>query len=401
MLSARGQALATPWRPAEILGLSSMRWPVRAFRPDIPALDAFPVALWTRVAARRLRRLEPDLLARGDPRGFRPLREEIATYLGAARGVRCEADQIIVVAGSQQGLDLVARLCLDPGDAVWTEDPGYPGARRAFEAAGANVVSVPVDGDGLDVSAAMARAPAARLAFVTPAHQAPLGVAMSITRRLALLDWAAATGAWVLEDDYDSEYRYAGRPLPALQGLDETGRVIYLGTFSKVLFPSLRLGFLVVPPALVDAFAVARAAIDRHAPLMEQAVVADFMAAGHFARHVRRMRTLYAERQAALIQAAERELSDVLDVAPKDAGLQLVGWLRDHADDRAAAAAAHEAGIETVNLSAYARATTPRPGLILGYAAFTPTRIRTAAARLGHALRHHVRESRRGVTRGA
>jgi len=345
------------------------------------------------VASRRYRRLASPLLTDGDPRGYAPLRAEIAAYLGAVRGVRCGPEQVVVVAGSQQGIQLAARVCLDPGDRAWFEDPGYPGARRALEDAGARVVPVPVDAEGLDVAAGVARAPDARLAFVTPAHQAPLGVAMSAARRLALLEWARAARAWVLEDDYDSEYRYAGRPFPALQGLDPDGRVLYLGTFSKTLFPALRLGYLVVPPHLVDAVAGARAVLDRHSPVIEQAVVADFLAGGHFARHVRRMRTLYAERQAALVEAGRCELGGLLDLAPADAGLHLIGWLPPGVDDRAAAAAAHAAGVDTLSVSAH-RADPPameaapaiRGGLLLGYAPVRPPRIRAATRALARAL---------------
>ena len=223
-----------------------------------------------------------------------PLREAIATYLREARAVRCEAGQVMVVSGSQHGLDLATRLLLDPGDRVWLEDPGYLGARGALMAAGARLVPVPVDGDGLDVARGLRAAPDARLAYVTPSHQYPLGVTMSLARRLALLEWAHARRAWIVEDDYDSEYRYTGRPLASLQGLDRHGRVIYVGTFSKVLFPALRLGYVVVPPALVDAFAAARGLVDRHPPSVTQAVLAEFIAEGSFARHVRRMRMRYA-----------------------------------------------------------------------------------------------------------
>jgi len=387
-LSARGRALIVP--PVSETRLART---VRAFRPNVPALDEFPTALWARVAARRYRRLASPLLTDGDPRGYGPLRTEVAAYVGAVRGVRCEPEQVVIVAGSQQGIQLAARVCLDPGDAVWFEDPGYPGARRALADAGARVVPVPVDGEGLDVAAGARLAPAARMAFVTPAHQAPLGVPMSATRRLALLEWARAANAWVLEDDYDSEYRYAGLPFPALQGLDPDGRVIYLGTFSKTLFPALRLGYLVIPMVLVDAVAGARAVIDRHSPVIDQAVVADFIAGGHFARHVRRMRTLYAERQAALLEAGRRELAGLVDLAPSDAGLHLIGWLPAGVDDRAAQEAALAAGVDTLSLSAH-RAAPPAPvagpgartGLLLGYAPVRPARIHVAASSLARAL---------------
>jgi GntR family transcriptional regulator/MocR family aminotransferase len=303
--------------------------------------------------------------------------------------VRCEASQVIVVTGAQQAVDLAARILLDPGDTAWVEDPGYQGARGALIAAGIRLAPVPVDAEGLDVRRGARSAPGARLVYVTPSHQYPLGVTMSLNRRLALLEWASASGAWILEDDYDSEYRYAGRPLAALQGLDTAGRVIYAGTFSKVLFPALRLGYLVVPPELVDAFIAARALADRHSPSVTQAALADFIDGGHFARHVRRTRALYAERQAALVHAARRTLGGLLEVAPAEAGMHLMGWLRAGVDDRAAARAALTRAVDVPPLSAYrARPTRPsdRGGLMLGYAAYAPREIDEACGRLALAL---------------
>lgn len=380
-LSRRGAVLAaTSVTPLRSGG------PPRAFRPGTPALDVFPGAIWARLLARYWRRPPPDLLGYGDPAGYRPLREAIAAYLGAARGVRCEPEQIVIVAGSQQGLDIAARVLLDEGDVAWLEDPGYLGARGALRGAGARLVPVPVDAEGLDLAAGAARAPAPRLIYVTPSHQYPLGVTMSLARRLALLEWAGQVGAWILEDDYDSEYRYAGRPLAALQGLDREGRVIYLGTFSKVLCPALRLGYLVAPPRLVDAFIAARALADRHSPGVEQAALADFIAEGHFARHIRRTRALYAARQAALVDAARRELTGLLEVRPADAGLHLVGWLPDDADDATLAERAAAHGVETVPLSRYALGASGPRGLILGYAALDEETIHAGVARLAAAL---------------
>ncbi len=358
----------------------------RAFRPGVPALDAFPFRLWARLAERHWRRPARDLLGYGEAAGYRPLREAVAAHAAASRAVRCSPEQVVVVNGSQQALDLAARVLLDPGDAAWIEDPGYPGARGALLAAGVRLAPVPVDGEGLDVSAGVRRCPRARLAYVTPSHQYPLGVTLSLGRRLALLDWARRAKAWVVEDDYDSEFRYAGRPLAALQGLDRDGRVLYVGTFSKVLFPSLRLGYLIVPPDLVEPFERARALADAHGPLLPQAVLADFLAEGHFVRHVRRMRTLYAERQAMLVREAARELGGRLEVGPSESGLHLVGWLPPGVDDRAASARAEAFGVEAPALSAYRVGPGPRGGLMLGYAACDARQVRDGVRRLAAAL---------------
>jgi GntR family transcriptional regulator/MocR family aminotransferase len=382
-LSRRGERLAGT-------GLALTRAPAapRPFRTGLPALDAFPLDTWARLVARRWRRAPRQLLDYGDPAGYLPLREAIAAYLRASRAVRCEAGQVIVVTGSQQAVDLAARVLADAGDTAWIEEPGYPGARGALAASGLALAPVPVDAEGLDVRAGARRAPRARLVYVTPSHQYPLGVTMSLQRRLALLDWAGRTGAWVLEDDYDSEYRYAGRPLAALQGLDGAGRVIYVGTFSKVLFPGLRLGYVVVPPALVEAFTAARALADRHPPGVTQAALADFLDGGHFARHLRRTRALYAERQTALVEAARRHLGGLLRVSPAEAGMHVVGWLPDGVDDRAAARAALAAEVEVAPLSAYRLRGPGAGGLVLGYAAFGPREIADGVARLARALGH-------------
>jgi GntR family transcriptional regulator/MocR family aminotransferase len=386
--SARGRSLAAT--PVSAMSASPQEArtgsALRVFRHGLPALDEFPGAQWARLAARRWRRPPRELLGYGDPTGYAPLREALAAYLQASRAVRCTPEQVLIVSGSQQALDLAARVLLDPGDAAWIEDPGYVGARGALLSAGARVVPVPVDGDGLDVAAGIARCPGARLAYVSPSHQYPLGATLSLSRRLALLEWAARAGAWILEDDYDSEFRYAGRPLASLQGLDGEARVIYIGTFSKVLFPALRLGYVVAPPDLVDALAAARALADRHAPTLDQAVLADFIAEGHFARHIRRMRGLYAERQAALVAAA-RALDGLLEVRPAEAGMHLMGWLPPGVDDDTAARAAAEHGVDALALSAHALERPARGGLLLGYAAFDAPALRAGVRRLGAALR--------------
>jgi GntR family transcriptional regulator/MocR family aminotransferase len=365
------------------------------FRLGVPALDAFPTRLWARLTARRWRS-GGFYLGDGEPAGQPELRAAIAEYVANARGACCTADQVIVVGGIQHGVDLIARVLLDPGDPVWVEDPGYVPAHAVLRAAGARLVPVPVDDEGLDIAAGERAAPAARLAHVTPSHQFPLGAVLSAPRRLALLDWARRADAWVVEDDYDSEFRYAGRPLPCLQGMEtmqlsprEAAHVLYLGTFSKTLVPGLRLGYLIVPEALIEPIRAARGATDWHAPTPQQSVLADFIGEGHYARHLRRVRALYAERQAVLIAAAEAELADHLSLAPGQAGLHLVGWLPHGVDDQQAAAAAAAAGVLVYPISNYRVTSTPemaRAGLLLGYAGFDDAALQTGIGKLRRAL---------------
>jgi GntR family transcriptional regulator/MocR family aminotransferase len=359
---------------------------VRAFQAGLPALDEVPFNIWSRLAARYYRHPSRELLSYGDAAGYRPLREAIATYLKASRAVRCTPDQVIIVSGTQQGIELAARLLLEPGDAVWMEEPGYTKARDVLIAAGANIRPVEVDREGLRVADGQTTCPNARLVYVSPSHQYPLGVVMSLSRRLALLEWAHQAGAWILEDDYDSEYRYRGRPLSSLQGLDTQDQVIYMGTFSKVLFPALRLGYLVVPPDLVDTFVAARAMLDRHSPQIEQAILADFILEGHFMRHIRRMRTLYEHRQQVLLDAARQELTGLLEVSPHEAGMHLVGWLPATVDDRVASRQAALQGVDAQALAVYSLCGTTRPGLLLGYTCFTDEEIREGVRRLAQAL---------------
>ena len=390
-LSERGSMLV---RAGAQMAPSDGRTPA-PFRLGVPAVDAFPARLWARLTARRWRHGDVHL-GDADPGGEPALRAAIATYVANARGTRCTADQVIVVSGTQQALDLTARVLLDVGDAAWLEDPGYPGARAAFASAGARIVPVPVDDEGLDVSAGERAAPDARLAYVTPSHQFPLGAVMSAPRRLSLLAWARRSRAWVVEDDYDSEFRYSGRPLPCLQGLDasprspgEPTRVLYVGTFNKTLVPGIRMGYLVVPDVLTDALRAARAAADRHPPTFTQGVLADFIGEGHYARHVRRLRALYAERQSVLLAAAAEELSGVLTLTPDPAGLHLVAWLPPSVSDIAAEHAARVHGVEVSALSRYTitpSATPSRQALLLSYAAFDERAIRAGMRRLRRAL---------------
>lgn len=364
----------------------------RAFRPGIPALDAFPIDAWGQLAGRRWRSIPPTVLTYSEARGYPPLREAIAEYLQHSRGVRCTADQVIIVSGTQQAITLTAQVLLDPGDGVWMEDPGYPRAKGAFRWAGAALRPVPLDDQGLDLEAARTIDADARLAYVTPSHQYPLGITMSLRRRLKLLEWAKQSAAWILEDDYDSEYRYVGRPIAALQGLDDAGRVIYVGTFSKVLYPALRLAYLVVPPRLVEAFAAARTLVDRCPPLIQQMVLTDFLEEDHFERHIRRMRSLYAARQSVLIDAVRDTLGDRLQIGSDEAGLHLVGLLERGVDDRAVSRALERRDIIAPPLSFYASRPLERGGLVLGYAAVDEDTILEGVAHIKAAL-EHVRRS--------
>lgn len=357
------------------------------FQHGLPAMESFPRDTWARLLARRARQPQSRLYDYQFGPGFPALREAIAAYLGAARGVVCGPDNVIVTAGAQAALDLAARMTIDPGDSVWIEDPGYLGARGALLSAGANLIPVPVDEEGMKPDALSPDAPAPKLIYVSPSYQFPLGVTMSLPRRLALLERAKETGAWILEDDYDSEYRYTGRPLAALQGLDGTGGVIYMGTFAKTLFPALRVGYLVVPDGLIDAFTNGiRMTGQSPAPAI-QAALADFMDDGHFTAHIRRMRTLYAGRQQHLIDALKRETGALFRVPKLEGGMQLAAYLPDTADDVKAVEALGKARVLGTALSTYYLSDPKKRGLYLGYAGVPEHDIDRAAKKLGTALR--------------
>ena len=362
--------------------------PARAFRASQPALDAFPTGLWAQVAARRLRRVSTRLLAGGEALGYRPLRDAVAEYLNTSRGVKCSADQVLIISGVQQALDRTAHLLLDEGDPVWIEEPGYPGAAVVFRAVGAKICPVPVDSEGLNLEAGRRRWPQLRprLVYVTPAHQFPLGVTMSLRRRLSLLEWARRSRTIIFEDDYDSEYRYSGRPIPALQGLDRAAVVIFAGSFTDVLFPALRLAYLVVPSDMVDIFAAAESVSTHHPPLIDQAILCDFIREGHFARHVRRMRELYAERLSVLIESSRERLTGLLEIPEVEAGLRTVGWLQGGIRAERAAQAASKYEVEVVPLSHYAYGRARRDGIVLGFAAVDARELRRGVEHLARAL---------------
>jgi GntR family transcriptional regulator/MocR family aminotransferase len=363
--------------------------PSRAFRANIPALDLFPTTLWAKVAARRLRRVSTNLLLGCGPMGYPPLRQAVASYLSTSRGVKCVPEQVAIISGVQEALDLAVRLFLNPGDRVCMENPGYPGAAVAFKAGGAKVSAIRLDDEGMQVQDASMRG--ARLVYVTPGHQFPVGVTMTLARRLRLLEWAGKSGALILEDDYDSEYRYSGRPVPALQGLDRHGLVLFTGSFSKVLFPSLRLGYLVVPPNLVDYVSATLSVTSRHAPLLEQAVLCDFITEGHFGRHLRRMREVYAERLSVLLECAQQSLTGLLEILGVEAGLQTAGWLSGGINSELAAAAASKRDVEVTPLSRYSHGRMAREGLHLGFAAVDGKEIRRGVLELAIALESELK----------
>jgi GntR family transcriptional regulator/MocR family aminotransferase len=364
----------------------------RAFRVSMPGLDVFPFDVWSRLVARRWRHHDHQL-GYGDPAGYAPLRELLAVYLKTARGVICSPEQIMITSGSQQALYLLSTVLLDPEDRTWVESPGYRGAIASLRAAQAKVCHVPVDQEGIDVAYGACHYPDAKLVYVTPSHQLPLGVTMSLQRRLSLLAWAKANSAWVLEDDYDSEYRYSGAPIASLQSLDKNDCVIYVGTMSKVLFPGLRLGYMVLPPGLVEPVTHAKAIVDRHTAIVPQMVLADFIAEGHFGRHIKRTRKLYHQRQTALLEGIQTYLDDELDCGSTDGGLDLAVHFKKPMSEKEVVKAGLAAGLELRPLSYYfSRDVTKKgaafsPGLLLGFSSITEHEITKACQILRKVLR--------------
>ncbi len=374
LLSRRGARLV------EQAAASSLQW--GAFTPGVPEVRLFPAAIWSRLQSRLWRNLAPPQLSYASGGGDAGLRYAIAEHLRASRGVSCSPEQVLITSGTQQSLQLVAQLLADPGDAVWLEDPGYWGARSVFGAAGLKVVPVGLDIEGLAPTAAQWKDPP-RAIFVTPAHQYPTGALMGAARRRQLLDQAALRGVWIIEDDYDSEFRYGSRPLPALQGLDMHQRVIFLGTFSKTLFPALRLAYVVLPPGLVDGFGRALSELYREGQTPQQAVLARFISEGHYASHIRRMRAVYGARHDALIAAIGRHFGSALPIRGGDAGLHLVLGLPARVDDAALVERIAQAGVASRPLSLYQmRRPVTQRGLVLGYGAVDESDIARHFARL-------------------
>ncbi|HUA98172.1 MAG TPA: PLP-dependent aminotransferase family protein [Terracidiphilus sp.] len=353
-----------------------------AFAVHQPAIDQFPFEVWSKLVARNSRSPRLHAFHHIDPCGLRPFREAICAYLSASRAVRCHPDQIMVVSGSQQALDITARVLLNPGDRVWIEEPCYPLVRSILMGAGCHTVPVPVDEEGMSVAYGIKRAAKARAAFVTPSHHYPLGVTMSVSRRLQLLHWAVRSSAWIVEDDYDSEFRFESQPVASLQGLDTAGRVIYIGTFSKVLYPSLRLGYIVIPPDLVEHFMAVRFAMDIFPPYLFQEVLTDFMSAGHFVRHIRRMRAVYKARRAALVESLHAEFGGLLEIHGSAAGMHLAVTLPAGRRDRKIAMQAAQEKLWLWPLSPCWSGSDARQGFILGYGNTPEENVRGEVARL-------------------
>lgn len=358
----------------------------RPFNLGRTLIDQRTADQWRRLTARALRAMPKSHLGYGDPRGSAELRSAIAGYLTGARGVRCDAEQIIVASGTQHALDLVVRVLLPAGSEAWVEDPGYPLTREVLAAGGVATRPVRVDAQGIDVAAGIAAAPRARAAFITPSHQFPTGVVLSMARRLELIAWASASNAWIVEDDYASEFRYGGRPLAALQGLDAAERTIYIGTLNKALFPGLRAGYLVVPEQLLSGFVTARYLMDRQPPALQQEVLAEFIAQGHLASHIRRMRARYRDQRDRLVATLYRRAGDRLDVEPPDQGMHLVAYLRPGLSDTAVERAALADGVVVRALSRLYVKARPRQGLLLGFSGYPAAAIASAAGRLANVL---------------
>jgi GntR family transcriptional regulator / MocR family aminotransferase len=385
-LARRGQLLldasSSGWSRADQGGAGS-----DVFRICEPDVSHFPYGIWARLQARHARRSLQAASSSQDASGYLPLREAIAAHVGLTRGVRCVAEEVLITSGARAALDLVSRVLLDPGDAAWVGDPGYPGTRGVLLAAGAQPVAVPVDQEGLDVEAGRAQCAGARLAVVSPSSQFPTGVTMSRSRRLALLEWARQAPAWIVEGDSSGEYRFDGRPLEALQGLDRDARIIYIGSFGRVLPSSVRLGYLVAPTTLLEGFLSAREYIDVRPPLLEQLALADFFAEGHYARHVQRTRGQYLECRDALVEALGRELGDLVEVAAPEMGTHLVAWLPAGVDGRLAARAAAEQGLRVEPVSRFSQRLLVQDGLLLGYVDPRPAELQAAVVTLARALR--------------
>lgn len=361
---------------------------VRAFRPGVPALDRFPRRAWAAAWSRVMRQSGDDLLGYGPPGGLPELKRAIVAHVRDHRGIHCDPEQIIVTAGAQQAFALVALSVIEPGAVVWCEDPGHIAVRDAMRLLGAEVKSVPIDEEGFDLHSAVAEHRDAGLIFVTPSHQHPLGITMSLNRRIELLDYAHLHNALVIEDDYDSEFRYTGRALPALQALDRSGLVLYVGSFSKSLFPALRVGYLICPPSMASAFATGQTLLSQHVSPLQQQVLAGFMLDGGFNAHIRKMRALYRLRRDTLVDSLTEYAGDLFEIEPCHAGMHLIGWLRNRSlGDGAAAKAIWAGGVDCLPVSTYRDTRAARPGIMFGFACAAEAEIARNVATVARIVR--------------
>jgi GntR family transcriptional regulator/MocR family aminotransferase len=383
LLSGRGADLVN------YAGAAKQQW--GAFVPGVPDVTLFPFRTWVNIGKQVWRKPAADLLTYPTSAGYLPLRQAIADYLRAARGVNCSAEQVLITTGTHQSLRLAAHMLAEPGERVWLEDPGYWGARSLLRSEGLELIGVEVDAEGMHPSPYQMQRLVPRLIVVSPSHQYPLGSVMSLTRRRQLLQYAQATDAWVLEDDYDSEFRFGCKPLQSLQGLDASGRVLYLGTLSKTMYPGLRISYMVVPPDLVDSLTTGLIELYREGAYTTQAILAEFIAQGHFASHIRRMRTVYSRRRALLIDAIRAQFGDTLPVLGDNAGLHLVISLPDGCDDQAISAHALHHGVLARPLSLYYHDLQhAKRGLLLGYACVPEGDIARHFATVANAIRAYL-----------
>ncbi len=383
------QAPALSRRGAAMFGSGGVREMLipRPFAHGVPETRSFPLPLWERLERQVLKEVGTHALLHGDPQGVEPLRRAIADYVNLERGARATADRVLVLTSSQQALTLCATMLLDPGDRIFIEDPAYYGARKAFDAAGLDCVPIGVDPQGIVVDRIMDDPRRARALFLTPSHQFPTGATLALDRRLALIDWAARHQAWIIEDDYDSEFHYAGRPTACVQGLDPHDRTIYIGTFTKSLFPGLRIGYAVLPPQLVKPMTVARTLLDGHTASMAQLTLARFMEGGHFGAHVRTMRGIYAKRLDLLAGLVRTHLSGFVEPQVPIGGLQMPCRLTGGIPEGAVIDAARRVGVELLGLSALHAAGNGTPGFLMGFAAYTPAELEIGVSKLARALR--------------
>ncbi len=384
VVAVRGPATPTKlFIPEELLLGNSSKENVAPFQTGLAALDLFPYQVWYEVSKKVFRNLKNYPLGYEESIGYKPLRNEIAKYLRISRAVKCEAEQIIIVNGSQQGLNLIVQCLLKKGDTVWMEDPGYHGMKFVCSNMDVSICPLPVESDGININIGITKCPNAKLAYITPSHQFPTGATLSLKKRLQLLEWASRNHMWILEDDYDSEFRYEGRPLASLQGMDNNGVVIYSGTFSKVMFPGLRLAYIVLPTIeMVTEFKKMKGMMDRQSPILDQIILHKFLEEGHFLRHIRKMRLIYSERRKILVKLIEENLGDYLTIEPTSAGMNLTVWLSKKIDVEKLKEEIGKEGLIVPFTTGYAVGFVEKQGINIGFTAFSKYRLKTGIQKL-------------------